>query len=262
MRNTFALPMAACLSVLAIAPMATNAASDQAMPPPLEEVMTMRVAGEIAVDPGGHVRGYVLASKVPDSIRARLDKAIPNWTFIAVAPPDGANESRTPMLLSLVATKVADGYAIRLEDVAFGAGGDDMRDRLAPRTFLKSPLRATNAIVRVAVRLDETGHAQEVAPIGCALHNAGGDAEEKALMCQRLEKLSAEAASLSHYARSSMALPGVGQVWFEFTSGGPIDDRLGKWRIESRTGTRDVPWFRPVRTVVYALSDGIVGGAL
>jgi len=265
-RNTFALPIAACLSVLGIAPMSATSATDQAIPPPLDEVMTMRVPGEITVDPLGQVLSYRIPIKLPDSVRARLDQAIPGWSFLPVVPPEGKTELHTAMLLTVAATKAADGYRIRLEGASFALGEGHPVHWIATRTFVRSPYIGTNSIVRVAVRVDETGRAVDAAAIDCALHNAGGDAEEKSLMCERLEKISVDALRLARYSRTDMALPGAGEVRVEFTPAGPIDERLGKWRIESRTVEHDIAWYKPeppARTPsTLVLRAGIVGGGL
>ena len=233
-------------------------------PPPLDEVMTMRVEGAVTIDANGKVLSFDVATKLPDAVRARLDKAIPAWTFKPIAFEGGASSATVPMSITIGATKVADGHALRLEDAAFGSG-IDRSTRLATRTWLQSPYRSTDAIVRVAARVDAEGHATDTASLGCTLYNAGGDWEEKALMCRRLEALSVESVQLAMFRKYNMAFPGTTEVTVYFEPSGPMDDRPGRWRVESRTGLREVAWHRawlasmPASPIV--LRDGYIGAA-
>jgi hypothetical protein len=259
------LHLAACVGGLAwlVASPLSVAKRDIPPPPPLEEVMTMRVEGEIAVDAAGHVTAHRIATKVPDSVRARLDKAIPAWNFHPVPTPEGATDVRTNMELTLAATKQGDGFVIRLEDAVFGHGIEERRGRVTTRTFSRSPYTETDAIVRVAAQADETGRATKTEFVRCTLLNAGGDAEEKALMCRRLEGLSVEAVALSRFQHDEAA---TWEVWMYFTPQGPLDERAGKWRVESRTPEHAVSWLpkskpQPSPTVML-LRDGVIGAPL
>jgi hypothetical protein len=253
------------LAAFAIATTATTAFAKQPLPPPtpLTDVMTMRVEGVIAVDATGRVVSHAIATKLPDAVRAKLDRAIPAWTFKPMALPDGESTVMLPMVLTIAATQVAEGHIVRLEEATFVDGADGRGTRGATRTYLKSPYRETDAIVRMVARVDADGRALDVASLGCTLINAGGDAEEKALMCRRLEALGVEGVRLARFREFNMALPGTGEVWFYFNPQGPMDERAGRWRVESRTGTREVAWYpasAPESKV--ALREGIVGASL
>jgi hypothetical protein len=258
---------------IALALTASLAVAKREMPPLLEEVMIMRVEGDIVVDATGRVVSHRITTKLTDGLRARLDKAVPGWQFQPVAPPDGANEVRRAMALTLAATKVDAGHVVRLEDAAFAdAAGIIVRQRdrgrpsLPVRSFIRSPYEETAAIVEVAALVEDTGRAKEVANIRCTLLNAGGDAEEKALMCGRLEGLATEAAKLTRYKRGDLPLPGIVSIDMYFQPNGPIDESAGKWRIESRTVLRAVPWAPPAQPALPAstlsLRRGVIGATL
>jgi hypothetical protein len=264
MRRT--APLLAAL-VIALASPAGIAKRDEPPPPPLEEVMTMRVEGRITIDATGHVASYEIATKkLPDAVRIRLEKAIGDWVFKPVAMPEGKATGTTSMDLMIAAIKVPEGHLLRLEDAAFGEGLGARESQVATRTYLESPYRSTNAIVRVAARVDAEGRAEETGSLRCTLFNAGGDAEEKALICRRLESLSVEAIKLAKFREFNMKLPGTTEVRVMFEPEGPIDERPGKWRIESRSALREIPWHAAMRAArpapMIALRDGIVGASL
>ncbi|KGQ18574.1 hypothetical protein LF41_600 [Lysobacter dokdonensis DS-58] len=243
-------------------------ARDDAPPPaPLDEIMTMRVEGTITLDAAGRVVAHeITTKKLPDAVRNRLDKAIPSWTFKPLAMPEGKATGTTSMDLMIGAIKVPEGHLIRLEDAAFGEGIGARESRVATRTYLESPYRSTNAIVRVAARVDGEGRAQDTGSLRCTLFNAGGDAEEKALICRRLEALSVESVQLAKFRTFNMEMPGITEVRVVFEPEGPIDERPGKWRIESRTPLRSIAWYAAKRAgepaPMVALSDGIIGASL
>ncbi|NUS60889.1 MAG: hypothetical protein HOQ01_08075 [Lysobacter sp.] len=260
MRRT--APLLTALAIAIGSPVAI-AKKDLAPPTPLVEVMTMRVEGAIEVDATGRVLSHAIDTKLPDAVRAKLDRAIPAWTFKPIEMPAGTS-AKVPMVLTIAATQVAEGHIVRLEAAEFADGPNGTRPtRVATRTYLKSPYRATDAIVRIAARVDADGHALDAASLGCTLYNAGGDAEEKALMCRRLEALSLEGVLQARFREFNMALPGMGEVWFYFNPQGPMDERPGRWRVESSTGTRKVAWYPASESPsTFALREGIVGASL
>ena len=259
----FAARALAALAITLSAAMPFAARGDT--PVPLEERMVMRVDGLVAVDANGLVVGHKLATKLPDALRTKLEHAMATWQFAPVAVPKGASDVVVAMQLVLGATKTDGGHALRLEEAAFAdAHGQFVsRERVAIRSTIRSPYEETNAIVDLAARVDADGRATEIAPVRCTLLNAGGDAEEKALMCRRLEGIAIESTQLTHFRKTAMALPGVTDLQMRFLHAGPIDERDGVWRIESRTPERAVAWLpAPEGKPLVALKDGIVGAPL
>jgi hypothetical protein len=258
--------LAAMAIALSVATPFDIAARDLPPPPaPLEERMVMRVEGLVAVDANGLVVGHKLFTKLPDALRTKLEHAMATWQFAPVAVPKGARDVVVAMQLTLGATKTEGGHALRLEEAAFAdaQGHFVSRERVAIRSIIRSPYEETNAIVDLAARVDADGQAVEIATLRCTLFNAGGDAEEKALMCRRLEAIATESTQLTHFKKTNMTLPGVTDMRMQFLHAGPMDERDGVWRIESRTPERTIAWLpAPKGTPLVALKDGIVGAPL
>jgi len=173
--------------------------------PATESIMTMRVDGELAIDPQGKVLDYRIDTKLEPAVRAQIDKAIPRWRFVPVSIDGKATAVKSRMRITLAAQQVAAGYAVSIDNVVFqddrastnmqvmGADAKPADDISAK--FRKPPgyplglMRAgVEGAVLVYIRVTPDGKAGDVAAVQSALFNVKGRDKTMAEALRVLEK--------------------------------------------------------------------------
>jgi hypothetical protein len=85
-----------------------------------ESVVTLRIDGELTIDPLGRVRDYkIRTSELDPKIQALVAKAVPAWRFKPVLVDGKPVNAKTPMRIILAATETRGGYEVRVDNVVF-----------------------------------------------------------------------------------------------------------------------------------------------
>lgn len=103
-----------------------------------ESVLTLRVDGELAIDPQGHVQDYRIRTKLDPQIEKLVAKAVPSWRFVPITVNGKAVAARSPMRITLAATEVKGGYEVRVDNVVFRP--DTKEDYEAAQATIRSEL--------------------------------------------------------------------------------------------------------------------------
>ncbi len=107
------------LAMSSVQAAAASARVPVATPASGENVLTMRVDGELTIGTEGQVLTYKIRSKLDPQLQTLLDKAIPRWRLSPVRQGGKPVNARTPMRITLAATQVPQGYEVRLDNVVF-----------------------------------------------------------------------------------------------------------------------------------------------
>jgi hypothetical protein len=239
-------------------------AGDQAVPGAnIEEVLTMRVDGEIVVDERGNVVSHTVGTPIDAKLRDVIDRSVATWKF--VPPTAGGKPARmkSGMRVTLAGREVADGTEISIDNVVFfdpnedakaAAKRDDVvmhitsmtRHVYAPRNF------RVNGIVTMAIRANPDGTVAEVFPTQCSLYFAGGD---KATFEKACKQMTDSAAKAIRTWRVGIELNGNTPTPENLTAILPLSYKAfgdqtqirqsglaGYWRPEARTPYRQAPW--------------------
>jgi len=236
-----------------------------------QELLTMRVDGDVAIDTEGEVLDYRLETELQPELKALLDKAIPRWLFHPVVVDGKAIPARTGMRITLAGTKVEGGYRISIDNVTFrNSSGVEAKDRqvragladdLPVDIVLKSrrrgsiayPRYAVNGQTVVYVRVSPDGKVEEATAVQSSLLNAAGTPEELARARAAMEANAVKGirtwtfdvkvnaadptpADFTGYIRVDWVLPG--------TSGAHAFERTGEWQLENRGPYRTAGWLR------------------
>lgn len=265
-------------------------AADKAPPPAeaLESVMTMQVDSQISLDEKGELATFKIETGIPDVLRQKLERMVGAWHFTPTPAPDGiARAITTPMRLTLAATKVGEGYRVKIDNVTFPTGaanasadaktrlrGDEITGkRMFPPHFPPGLDRGgVSGVVLLSVLLGADGKVVDATAVQSKLINVSGRKGAMAKALREFESASIIAArgwqfnlpaSLAQAPASSRTV----NVPVSF-NGNPKgrDDRsvsspeAGMWRIEVRTPLRDIGWLQATpgrqRIGVSDLADG------
>ena len=108
-----------------------------------ESVLTLRVDGELAIDPQGHVQDYTIRTKLDPQIEKLVAKAVPSWRFVPITANGKAVAAKSPMRITLAATEVKGGYEVRVDNVVFRP--NTKQDYEAAQATLRSELERQGA---------------------------------------------------------------------------------------------------------------------
>lgn len=84
-----------------------------------ESVVTLRIDGELTIDPAGQVQGYKIRTKLDPQIQTLVAKAVPGWRFKPILVDGKPVNAKTPMRITLAATEAKGGYEVRVDNVVF-----------------------------------------------------------------------------------------------------------------------------------------------
>ncbi|QIL19353.1 hypothetical protein [Thermomonas sp. HDW16] len=93
-----------------------------------ESVLTLRVDGEVSIDPEGRVLDYRILTKLEPPIQKLVAKAVPTWRFRPIAVDGKAAAAKSPMRITLAATEVKGGYEVRVDNVVFRSNTQEEYD--------------------------------------------------------------------------------------------------------------------------------------
>jgi TonB family protein len=284
--NTPGKAMAAALLCVALgapaAPAAAVTAAAEAAPAAQgEAVITMRLDGEISVDPQGRVHDYKIRTDLTPGVRALLDRVIPTWRFEPVVVGDKPVIARAPMRVVVAATQGEGGYRIQIDNVLFMPNSEEeyaaekkLRDaqdgysitrvQMRPPTYPSQLLHAgVGGVVLLNVLVSPDGSVEDVAAVQSSLLDVRGRArqlepgrlilERNAVANARSWKFRIDAADARALSASARTL----RVPVEYMIDRPGNrDLTGAWRHEFRGPNTPAPWLRDGRDpMVVGVSD-------
>lgn len=254
----------------------------------LESVMTMQVDGRIDLDAKGSLVAFKVETQVPDVLRQKLERMVGAWHFTPAPSADGiARPISSPMRLTLAATKVDEGYRVKIDNVIFppegkpvgatgSAGVPDTgitgRSMFPPR--YPRGLDRVSGVVLLSVLLGAEGKVIEATSVQSKLINVSGSKGRMAQALREFERESLAAARGWQFnvpAALAQAPANSRTVNVPVTFNG-WDDNNGKvsvsvpapgtWRYEVRTPIREIGWLPTTpgrqRMGVSDLADGEV----
>lgn len=240
----------------------------------IENVLTMRVEGTIAVDEAGKVIAHTVDTKIDPRFRDVIDRAVALWKF---APPTvGGKPARvkSAMRVTLVGRKVEVGTEVSVDNVMFFDQGPDKKYDEARAQAAKSgnvfksivsmprmPMYPrdyhVNGSLTLAIRANPDGTIAEVTRTQCSLYFAGGSRAQLARACKKMADIAMPAVrtwkvgiELNGNAPTIENLTATLPMQYVMESDG---DRIGKsgepgnWRMEARTEYVQAPWLRASR---------------
>lgn len=84
-----------------------------------ESVLTLRLNGQLTIDPEGRVKSYEIRSELPPGVQGIVERAVPKWTFAPILVGGKPVTAQSPMSITLAATEAEGGYQVRVDNVVF-----------------------------------------------------------------------------------------------------------------------------------------------
>ena len=121
--------------------------------------------------------GYSSTRKLDGKLQSSIDKAVPHWVFLPPMVEGKPSAAKSHMRITLLGTKIAEGYDVRIDNVLFAdtdtrdwdvpkeekKAAEHGRDRMAPRC--PSRRRCPGAVSEV-LRQRHRDHRLNIAPDG------------------------------------------------------------------------------------------------
>ena len=246
-----------------------------------ESVITMRLDGEISVDPQGRVHDYTIRTDTTPGVQKLLDHAIPSWRFEPVLVNGAPVIARSPMRVVVAATQTGKDYSIRIDNVLFRPNTDeeiaaDLELRAATDGFrirsqkMQPPSyppvllhNGVEAMVLLNLRLNPDGSVGDVIAEQSSLLNVKGPPA-------RLERARAHlehgaVANARHWRFRIEAPDPAALSASDLTVRVPVSyaigtkqaaDFAGTWRYEYRGPRHTAPWLEnSAKDVIVGVSD-------
>ncbi|UHQ20513.1 energy transducer TonB [Lysobacter sp. KIS68-7] len=270
------LGMACLAAACVIAPVG---AKEEAAPSgALEDLITMRVDGELVVGTDGKVASYVVKTKVDDKLKTLIDQNVAQWRFETVSKDGQATRARSDMRITLVAKQAANGYDVHIDNVVFMPPGLDAADAAAAaqgttrttieitkqRPMPQYPHYSVNGLVTLMVHVAPDGTVADIDATQCSLYFAGGSEVNKKRACKAMEDNALRAIRQWHFKLSDK--PGaetVGVMPVQYRMPGARAEQIlatskpGKWRLESRGPYRKPAWARDANGQRVGTADAV-----
>ncbi|MGV8923830.1 MAG: hypothetical protein ACOH1L_10875 [Thermomonas sp.] len=84
-----------------------------------ESVLTLRLNGQLTIDPEGRVKSYEIRSELPPGIQGIVERAVTKWTFAPILMGGKPVTAQSPMSITLAATEADGRYLVRVDNVVF-----------------------------------------------------------------------------------------------------------------------------------------------
>lgn len=246
-----------------------------------ESVITMRLDGEISVDPQGRVHDYAIRSEVTPGVQQFLDRMIPRWKFEPVLVDGKLVIARSPMRIVLAATPSDGNYTIRIDNVLFIPTSEEeyavekkIRDaqdgyaitrvNLRPPSYPSELLHAgVGGIVLLYVRVSADGRVEEAFAAQSSLLDVKGRAAHLEPARVVLERSAMAAARHWRFRidapdpRALSPQQRTVRIPVEYAIDRPGNRELtGTWRHEFRGPNATAPWLQDTRDdMVVGVSD-------
>ena len=248
----------------------------------LDKVLVTTVDAWIVIDAQGHPSGFGVDTKVPDALRASLERTALRWKFHPVLVEGEARAVRTPVRITLAAREQeGERYQVKVENVLFPANdfaekeaGEAGAPRLSARRL--NPPQYPKALqqlgisgnVLVAIRFNPDGSTAEVqATQSAILQSEGRDRVMRAVQ-EEFEKAALAAArrwqanvNLNGAAPDASNLTATVLVSFRMT-GAQLDANDGRWRLETRGEWRRIAWLKSAESTQEIGVSDLRGGEM
>jgi TonB family protein len=273
-----------CVAMAAPAAWAGRATATEAQG---EGVITMRLDGELSVDPQGRVHDYKIRTETTPSVRQLLDRAIPTWRFAPVLVDGKPVIARSPMRVVLAAQPADGHYKIRIDNVLFMPNSDeeyeadkkfrkatdgyDIRSvSMRPPSYPSQLLHAgVGGLVLLNVRVSAEGKVEQAFAVQSSLLDVKGRAahleparavlERSAIAAARHWRFRIDAPDPQALSPSERTL----RIPVEYMMDHPGKrDLTGAWRHEFRGPNVTAPWLRDGQdNMIVGVSD-LTGGEM
>lgn len=241
----------ACLAAACLAASATAGE-----PASMEDLMTMRVDGELVVDATGKVESHTLKTTLDPKLTALIEQAIPRWSFFPPVVDGKPVRARSGMRITLAAREDdAGAFTVKIDNVVFTppgvepeqpGTGDDV-PKVGKRGKMPNfPRYKVNGLVTIAMRFKPDGSVADIAPTQCSLYFAGGSEVVKERACREMEGNAVRALRSWKFEVPADPAASEGIIAVQYIVGDDRGQRIretsepGKWRVESR-GTYQWP---------------------
>lgn len=258
-----------------------------------ESVLTMRVDGELSIDPDGRVMDYQIGSKLDQQLKNLLQRVVPSWRFKPILVDGKAVIAKTPMRITLKAEEKAEGYQVTVDNVVFwpttkeqhaaeeasrkahpgmSVEGEEPEPlvwitskSLSPPSYPSGLMRAgVEGIVLLNIRVNPDGTVAEVFAAQSSLLNVKGRStllDRARIMLERNASTAAKRWRFEVAAENPASLSPedltvrVPVEYIMSTSGDPEDALVGKWRHEFRGPNLTAPWLPDEKASKVGVSD-------
>jgi hypothetical protein len=233
-----------------------------------EEVITMRVEGNLSIDARGNVVSHEVLTPITAHTREVIDRAVATWRF---APPMVRGEpvggASSAMRVTLAGRKHNDSYAVSVDNVVFYDRAKDGKQArhaesaekggvsmaiVAQTRKVKHPSDFyANGALTMAIRANPDGTVAEVFPTQCSLYFAGGTSVDFARACRQMSAGAAAAIrtwklriELNGNVPSPRNLTATVPLRFHAYNRDMVKESAlaGNWRMEARTPFQQAPW--------------------
>lgn len=125
-------------------------------------ILELEAAGDLQIDPDGHVSEYHLANKLSAAVTALVETNVRKWQFEPVLINGVPVRAKTAMHLYLSAEPQDKGYALRVTNIIFGEPAF-MKTNALPHFPDAAVKVGMGAKVILYLRLDSTGQVADAA---------------------------------------------------------------------------------------------------
>ena len=235
----------------------------------MEEVMTMRVEGSIAVDAQGNVLSHQIDTKLDPKMQGLVEEAVKTWAFMPPTVGGKPATAKSDMRITLAGHRIDEGYEVRVDNVVFydrakeqQKHGDREAERAAKgraslnfvqmRPLPKYPGYHVNGIVMVSVLARPDGSIERAFASSCSLYMARGSRADLSRACKAMQDNAVSAVrhwkmsvTLNGNAPTPGNLTGVIPFFYQVPSDKKsiaASSEPGNWRPEWRGEYRETPW--------------------
>lgn len=273
--------------------LAANGAAAQTPGATGESVLTLRVDGELSIDPDGKVKEYQITTKLDPQVDKLVRRAVVAWRFKPILVDGRPAIATSPMRITLAAVEREQGYQVKVDNVVFrpntqaqykaeqasqrahqriSVAGEAPQPRvwitsrsLKPPQYPAGLMRSgVEGIVLLNVRLNPDGTVAEVFASQSSLLNVKGRPALLDRARVMLERSASDAAKRWSFdvvneevaPLSAEALTVRVPVEYKMGAPGAEQEALaGKWRHEFRGPNLPLPWLRGPDVAKVGVSD-------
>jgi len=257
-----------------------------------EAVLTLRVDGELSIDPEGKVADYRISTKLDPQLERLVRRAVPSWRFKPILVDGKPVIASSPMRITLSAEEMKEGYKVVVDNVVFRPNtreeweAEEASRKARPRMSVAGeappsmvwitskslrppsypPLlqqAGVEGMVLLTVRVHPDGTVAEVFASQSSLLNVKGSSKQLDRARLMLERNATDAAKRWTFTvKTEDASPLSAEAltvrlpveYFMVGRGGP-DKLVGQWRHEFRGPNQQAPWLPATNARKVGVSD-------